>query len=351
VFKRRTVFIVGAGASQEYGLPVGSGLLTNISELFRTQNVKDGYGRTIEGWSNDAVNIEMHQLARDRHQGKESEVRALSKQLANSLTLAQSIDNYLYTHAHNKLLVDMGKSAIVYALLSAEKKSSLAGLNASSLKVHSETWLSKFAQKLFAEVTLETVDDVFQNVEVISFNYDRCVRHFMRHALASYFGLSTERAETIADKLKIHFPYGSLGSLGELPFGRGADGLQFSSFASNIRTFMEGEASATASAIRHAMSAAEAIVFLGFGFHKQNMKLLRPWSYPSVSAIYATAFKLSDYNRQEIKDAIAGTLLHPSVARPEKILQPIPLNVLNKTFITGQDLKAAHLFDEFGLGL
>jgi len=76
-----------------------------------------------------------------------------------------------------------------------------------------------------------------------------------------------------------------------------------------IRTFTESEAMHDAGVLTEAISAASMIIFLGFGFHPQNLRLLaleEPHPIRSVKVL-ATAFDVHDAVVPELRAAIGNT--------------------------------------------
>lgn len=116
MFKSKTLFIVGAGASCEAGLPSGHDLKRRISDQLEI-NVIDGAARsgTYEALMHKSMAL------------KDSFVnyKNAAKQISRAMPLAISIDNYLDAHAHDSRIELCGKLAIVEAILESEKKSSL----------------------------------------------------------------------------------------------------------------------------------------------------------------------------------------------------------------------------------
>jgi hypothetical protein len=47
MFTKRTLFIIGAGASQEVGLPVGSALATTIAKMFSYKSTSDALPKAM----------------------------------------------------------------------------------------------------------------------------------------------------------------------------------------------------------------------------------------------------------------------------------------------------------------
>jgi hypothetical protein len=121
--------------------------------------------------------------------------------------------------------------------------------------------------------------DIGSNIAFISFNYDRSLEQFL-YAWLSGLGIGEDGALEVLSRMKIFHPYGTLGPLpwqgidGHRPFGQIQN---LYGAASSIRTFTEQlEESEQLAQLRSVVLHAQRIVFLGFGFHRQNMTLLAP---------------------------------------------------------------------------
>jgi hypothetical protein len=116
MFHSKTVIVVGAGASSEVGLPIGTGLAKRIAELLDVRF--DDFGsRCISG--DGAL---FHQLSRGRD-GRELQQAAWL--IRDGVGLANSIDDFLERHQSNALALLYGKAAIVRAVLEAERRSKI----------------------------------------------------------------------------------------------------------------------------------------------------------------------------------------------------------------------------------
>jgi len=95
MFRRDTVFIVGAGASSEVGLPVGSKLATLISDLMRFEfdfgQMTKGDGEIFAAW-------DRHFLDND----KLNEHMRAARRLSDGIFLVKSIDDFLHIHEHDE---------------------------------------------------------------------------------------------------------------------------------------------------------------------------------------------------------------------------------------------------------
>jgi hypothetical protein len=177
-----------------------------------------------------------------------------------------------------------------------------------------KSWHTEFFKKLTEGVPKDEIDSIFENVSVITFNYDRCIEHFLHNALMFYYGINDARAGQLMSKLRIHHPYGQVGYLPwqsarqpSVPFGGERNGRSdILALAGQIKTFTEQiEEGDELSAIRTAVRDAETVVFLGFAFADQNMKLLNPSTATAVRHVFATAYGMSDSDRVDVERSIA----------------------------------------------
>ena len=104
------------------------------------------------------------------------------------------------------------------------------------------------------------VSHIFDNVDFVIFNYDRCVEHFLINALARSYSVPNADAVFIVDALKILHPYGSIGDLKSVPFG--IDRLDWVEAAQGIKTYTEQVGSiGMLNDIRQKVELAECVVF------------------------------------------------------------------------------------------
>jgi hypothetical protein len=197
MFAKRTLFVVGAGASAEVGLPIGSALATTIAKMF---TYRTEFGRIIGG-DEPFINY----VARQYPQRGERDAHLLAgRQIASAVELVGSIDNYIDTHRHNPCIPAAAKTAIVYAILRSEAASSLSidRTQRSDTKMNFEklrpSWFYQFGSMLVEGAPLEDIDSLFSNVGIICFNYDRCIEHFLVNWLAAVYAISIEEASVAA---------------------------------------------------------------------------------------------------------------------------------------------------------
>ena len=332
MFRTKTVFVIGAGASSELGFPIGSMLK---EEIRRDLNISFDAGRLTSG---DRVIAEAfrHQTASD--QVNVHTYRRAGHIVRDTLLVAPSIDHSLFVHARDPEAVFCGKLAIARRILLAESASELrtdgqkARVDLGDEKLRRSYLLSLATQLTTGKQELD--ESLFDNVAFIIFNYDRCVEEFLFHAVkAHYSGTDNQVARVLNAATFIH-PYGRLGRLpwqsGDdepVPFGIDVHPSAIHRVAGNIRTFTERtEDTAFLAKVQGTYSGAERLVFLGFGFADQNMELLAGQGAGAAplraitSHAYATSCGISEYDVPHVEK-----LIRRSLARPNTPALPITL--------------------------
>ncbi|HEV2559327.1 MAG TPA: hypothetical protein VGU45_11925 [Microvirga sp.] len=284
MFRSPTLFVVGAGASCEVGLPSGAALRENIAKLLdiRFENGVRQQSGDYEVWQ--AISIAAKEAG---HQAQVNAYRAAACQIAGAMTQAISIDNYIDAHRGNKMIEACGKIAIVRAILMAESQSAIyygQDKHKPFNYAPPKAWFQLFFQRLTEGVARSEVKNVFENVAIVTFNYDRCIEHYLYHALQNYYGIGASEAASLMETLRIYHPYGVAG---RLPWqAEGQPGVAFGDegyaqtllhLSKQIKTFTERvEEERFLDAIRSEVAQAETLIFLGFAYAEQNMELLTP---------------------------------------------------------------------------
>ena len=318
MFRSKTVFVLGAGASKELDVPVGNELTNSISNLLNLQvtfeEVEKG-DRAIYATLKAMVNNDPEGIWRN------NTLIQSAHHISEAMELAPSIDTFLETFALDEERKLLGKLGIARAIMIAERGSKLHSANNRTeefrMKKIIDTWYVSLAQLLFTGLAAGDVDQVFSNTTFVVFNYDRCLQVFLVRALAVYFQLTEDQAEKIVKKANILHPYGNLGSIfhgdrDRLPFG--ADTHELEAAAARIKLYTESlQENDDIVAVRTAIKEAETIVFLGFAFHEQNMHVLSPpgpkiEKQSAVRRVLATTYGVSDPDVQLIRAQIATTL-------------------------------------------
>ncbi|MEH2700251.1 hypothetical protein GFL93_09250 [Rhizobium leguminosarum bv. viciae] len=305
MFKRKTVFIVGAGASKEVGLPVGDELKTAITGKLNIR-FDDGYSQN----SGDKKIVEALRLIVNERGGRDINPLCQSGRIiASAMPQAISIDNFLHTHANDADIVLMGKLGIAASILEAERSSKIrAKEGVMDFGAHPHIWHNTFCKMLAEGVQLGELETIFDNVAFVTFNYDRCIEHFVSHWLENYFRISADHAQNLTRKLKVFHPYGQVG---RLPWQGGgisvAYGAELSSrtlpqIAGQIRTFTERvDDDAMLEEMRGYLALAEQVIYLGFSYGQMNMELLTIPACSVYKRLFGTTFRMSPANVQAVQ--------------------------------------------------
>ena len=197
---------------------------------------------------------------------------------------AGSIDSYIHTHKSDELIKVCGKLGIVQTIIEHEKRSKLfVNTNKHPSNFRDETgvrlsWLRQFMLLLQDGIIAgENLADIFKNILIINFNYDRCIEQFLYWTLQDLFGIAGGRAAELIAKLKIYHPYGVVAPLpwqksGGLEFGGDPHGYNsYASLIDNIRTYNdEVQEGIDLQIMRQIFASSMRFIWLGFHFHKQN---------------------------------------------------------------------------------
>lgn len=313
----KTVFVIGAGASQEAKLPTGVELKKKIIKLldirFDTFNQKSGDYLITEA-------LKIHAKS-DGGRGDINPYIHEAWHICDALPQAISIDNFIDSQRENEKIALCGKLAIVRSILEAEKKSLLyfekfskePGIKFSSIE---GTWYTQFFQLLTENCGVGELEIRLQSISLIIFNYDRCVEHFLFYALQNYYRIPQETAADLVSQIQIYHPYGSVGCLpwagsdDVMDFGIEPRPEQLLSLTNKIKTFAEGTDpdSSDILEIKSHICNLNRLVFIGFAFHKLNMQLIRPHdcdnAFLNMSKCYATTLGISDSDKNVVREQI-----------------------------------------------
>jgi hypothetical protein len=289
MFKENTVFIVGAGASSEYGLPLGAGLSARISENLTVIRNPNSYGSQY-------ADTYAERLLQGRFKDDKDGLNAAFEAgalIQKGILHAQSIDAFIDMHADKPAVAVVGKLQIALEILRAEQASKLY-VDPGNIynridfaeKSVASSWLRVFTEILLEKARASDLSSIGRGVTIICFNYDRCIEHYLIQAIEATLGVTYEQAHSVVSGMEIVHPYGHLGILptrpgadGAVPFGVEVDRINIWKIADGLSTFTEEMADQEQlSRIRKATSEATTLVCLGFGFQSQNVQLLDPQS-------------------------------------------------------------------------
>ena len=344
MFKSKTVFVIGAGASEEADLPIGKTLTDSIAALV---DFKVEHFETLTRGDQQLYNVIKMMVQDDPQRWKDNHLLRSGHELAEAMKLAPSIDTFLQTHKNNQEFKVLGKLGIAKAILQAENSSKMAPTGENyqpfEMRLLADTWYLSLAQHLFSGVPADDPGLAFKNVSFIVFNYDRCLELFLRRAVKVYFP-QYDGIEELMSKVDIVHPYGSLGALrdsGEdgVPYGHSRSNIM--GMANRILTFSETiEDDDRVDKMKALVKHAETLIFLGFAFHEQNMDLLgedvpKNEKQNAIERVYATTYGVSESDQQIIRGQIG------------RMLKGRPIKARDTYSIVTFDGKCKKLFAEY----
>ncbi|QPF90974.1 hypothetical protein [Bradyrhizobium commune] len=315
MFNKPLVIVVGAGASHDvYGLPLGGKLAEQIA-----RDTDFMFGEYVNRPTRGDPDLFEHVLYKKFHgdRAKLDRYTSAGHKLSAAIGSAVSVDDALYQLSDFPEAVELGKVCIMRRILAAEAASDLKvkpDLGEPSPTAGREGWIEQLFSMAIANHKLADVPHAFKRLTIINFNYDRCIEHYLFWSLKR-IGLSTDEAASTVAGLNILRPYGTLGSIlpGSrtfLQFGANANSSVSLDLTSRIRTFTESQSLHDTDQLAASLEAAAMIIFLGFGFHPQNLRLLampKQQNWRGARTI-ATAFKVHDANLPELRAAISETM-------------------------------------------
>lgn len=320
MFRERTVIVIGAAASRDFKFPLGKDLKSEIAALLR-------WGRNDRGriqLSRDQEHIYRHVTSGDDPQ------LAAGRIISEGISFASSVDNFLEMRKNEQMVLEIGKRAISHIILQRERRCSTLRWSETTENNYTtaldKTWHQIFSEICFERCAKGDLPAALSRFQVISFNYDRCFEQFVRLAISRLYSISFSESCQIADEsLKVWHPYGSLGKL--CPEGYSKDGLAFGfaepisadQLSNKIKTFTEQEAISEGEldAVRNCLSEADTVVFLGWGFHTQNIQILSPKRPTDRKArrVIATSLGLSEAAKHHTRERLVNSLLPPDPYR------------------------------------
>lgn len=239
-----TVLILGAGASADYGFPIGRQLLLDICR-------------------DASPGGQLFDLLGRRMEFPQGEIDRFREALQNSQ--APSVDLFL---ENRKDFEEIGKLAIAATLIPYENYEAF-------LPIEKPRWYETLFGLMVQGGRFEE-----NRLSVITFNYDRSLEAFLFLALQNLHGLKPEDAEDRLRKIQIVHLYGALGDkLSPVDLERGyqpkLQGNWVTVAAQRIKIVHEAQPGKEFEVAQKLLREAEEVVFLGFGFHPVNVQRLR----------------------------------------------------------------------------
>jgi hypothetical protein len=308
-------FVIGAGASKEVELPIGDELKGQIASALKFRVV---HGSRIEG-GNPTVVEAMYKLAQ-KHTEPGADINSYlqaSRLISGAMPQAESIDNFIDSHRSDIYVNRCGKLAIAACILKAERGSRLwfntsNNRNTIDFDGCAASWFSALFRVISQNSERSGLAAKLKRIRIITFNYDRCIEHYLHRSFQNYYSMSQQEATDMLGNLEIYHPYGKVGNLhwevsgGGVEFGGEAHADDLAQIAGSLRTFTEGTDTTVSQieAIRECVQSASNLIFLGFAFHELNLQILYG-SGPNLgnqTQVYGSAYRISDSNLRIILD-------------------------------------------------
>jgi hypothetical protein len=305
----KTVFIVGAGASNEVGVPFGREFIEIIAE-------KLNYRFKGPSLDPDFGDPEILDVIQQYAQDRQTLNRYLdgARRIREGILFSRSIDAFIDVHRDDQIIQKLGKLSIAKTILEREQRSymyiSPPSDSFQDVQRLAKSWFVNLSRGLNEGVRKEEINRIFERAAFVVFNYDRCVEHFLYNNLLKHYGADAVAAKAVMGTLKIYHPYGKVADLpwesaGGIPFGFPANRPNLMQAASQIKTYTERiESDDALKTIRGEIAEAETLVFLGFSYQESNMTLLDPGCEGVVRNVFGTSFGISASDVEEIKNQV-----------------------------------------------
>jgi hypothetical protein len=269
---KKTVFVLGAGASKPYGLPLGTELKTSMiaslnDEVFKVILARQGFDQSL-------INDFSEALPRTYH---------------------PTIDVFLEKKTKFRKI---GSYVIAHTLLPMENEKML---------FPQTNWYEHIYNVLnFTEDIPNT-----ENITFVTLNYDRSLEHFLHKNIQYNCDDNyVKNAETKLSKIKIIHAHGSLGQYPNVKYGANATtGNILSNAAEGIRItsdHLEGSNDFRQAQIE--IKDAHNVVFLGFGYDPITLKLLIKDIDLLNKRVVGTAMNIEQGKRKNIESVFKGII-------------------------------------------
>jgi hypothetical protein len=311
LFKHSYTFIIGAGASKPYNYPTGPELYNQIRKFY-THHVKDACNSSPR--STDEI----------------SQIRK-AKDFVQELGLTShvSIDKYINI---NSGFNEQGVLAIATQIYACECQSKLP-------PIHNPEgdWYSWLYEKMTDGINSpgELMKFIENRISFITFNYDRSLEHYLFENLYGLFKNTNVSRKQVAEVLN-HLEFIHIyGQIGKLPWQKGVFSEDPSTVDfgingivkygdSNFKPYLVAQKALKNIDVmyssrrdneilikaRDIIKSAERIVFLGFGYDKQNLEILDLPKLLNGKQVYGTALDKTKHEIEEIRASLMQNNIH-----------------------------------------
>lgn len=300
MIRNKTTLIVGAGAGMEVELPDRRETLNKIAQGFDFARL----GTELQ--TRDMQQLAVHLEKFSRRVGATPEkLMEAGNAIRVAARVGNSIDAILEQVSNDPLATATGKLAIIYYTLQAESRAPLTlepRVEGDLPLRGSENWLFHLGKLITSGVPRAQAEKCFDNLAIISFNYDRSVQHYLPFVVAMAFNMTLHEArQLVGAKLNITHPFGNAGRLpwepGEAPdvdWGV-EDPWNLANLIKEIQTASERLRNRQyVTGLHSALAGSKKIVFLGFDFDPQTIDFLFDYSLSHDPDVLAAVQGMND---------------------------------------------------------
>lgn len=298
-----TTLILGAGASYDYGYPLGKGLKEDILRLSTCQQRDDnmllritergplGQNQRLATSTGDELTRFLMNNWKFDHQ--------LIKQFNSDFKFSPkySIDTFLENRPE---FLSIGKVLIAISIMQKENETILFK-NPSSWYHH-----------LFNTMSSSWDSFTDNQLSIITYNYDRSLEYFLVKSLMTTYGKTYEECIEKVNKIPIIHVHGTIGGhafgVGARPYNSELTPHFIQEAASGLNIITEGINKDVYHKVNKILSASEINYILGFGFDERNMKNLNLRQYAN-GYFYSTRCGFSNLQLVEIINQSKGNII------------------------------------------
>lgn len=283
---KKTVFVLGAGASMDFGFPSGIQLVKNICE--KLSEPLSGEFDIVQELGFDS-----------------NEINKFTKALKQSGRM--SVDAFLEGRID---FIGIGKAAITACLVPYENPDKLTDLG-----LKGNNWYEYLFDQMSAPI-----NEIHENkIGFITYNYDRSLECFFEMALRNSYNATSEQVQQFFNHIPIVHLHGQLGEYAFLDIPYEHDSRRFSPdfnipelrAASAIIKIIHEEDINNQLQFKQAwklLQDAEQIAFLGFGFHPKNIERLKLECCKINAQFYGTACGMKLNEQMKIRKQFRGKI-------------------------------------------
>jgi hypothetical protein len=274
-----TVLILGAGASMDFGYPSGRDLKDKVVKMIAILN-NDAY-RSLQKLGFDEYLIKGFQEGLQRS-GR------------------PSVDAFL---EHRPEFIEVGKAAMAAELMGYENINALFPVGGS--------WY----ERLFQAINASFEELSSNRLSIVTFNYDRSLDVYLFEAIKNAYGKKTEEVSDVLKSIPILHVHGKLGPLPwESDNGReyrsSYDPLDIKQAADNICIITEDhETKKEFSDAKKLISSSNRLIFIGFGYHSQNIERLGIDIHSGQLSIFGSAYGLTQLEKTNIAERFKPSVI------------------------------------------